>query len=149
MYTRILVAIDGSHSSELALQHSFNLARQLGARLRILHVVDESYAVNWDAEFGDPTEIWNAMALTGRKIIDNASADATKAGLEADTKLIEVNNPGRRVAEVIREEADAWEADLIVVGTHGRRGLSHMFLGSVAEGIVRIANQPVLLVREK
>jgi nucleotide-binding universal stress UspA family protein len=149
MYSRILVAVDGSHTSELALQHAINLAKQLGACLRIVHVVDESNAVNWDAEFSDPTEIWTALALNGRQILDRANTAATEADINVDTRLIEVNNPGRRIAEVIKEEADAWQADLIVAGTHGRRGLSHVFLGSVAEGIARIANQPVLLVREK
>jgi nucleotide-binding universal stress UspA family protein len=89
------------------------------------------------------------MAKSGRDILEKAAAAVAEAGLETDTKLIEINTPGRRIPEVIAEEADAWPADLIVVGTHGRRGLSHVFLGSVAEGIVRVSAKPVLLIRGK
>jgi nucleotide-binding universal stress UspA family protein len=149
MYSRILVAVDGSHSSELALQQAINLAKLLDAHLRIVHAVEEVNAVNWDSEFGDPTEVWDALAQTGRKILDRAAAVAAEAHINTDTTLIELNTRNRRVSEVIKEEADAWPADLIVVGTHGRRGLSHVFLGSVAEGVARIANHPVLLVRGK
>lgn len=148
MYRRILAAIDGSHTSELALREAINLAKSLASQLRIVHAVDE-VNLNWDAEYADPTEIWHAMAETGRDILNKAAATVAEAGLKADTKLIEIDTLGRRIPEVIAEEAEAWPADLIVVGTHGRRGLSHVFLGSVAEGIVRVATKPVLLIRGK
>lgn len=150
MYRRILVAVDGSHTSELALREAINLAKALEGQLRIVHAVDE-ISFNWDAEYADPAEIWKAMAETGRDILNRAAATVAEAeaGLKADTKLIEIDTLGRRIPEVIVEEAEAWPADLIVVGTHGRRGLSHVFLGSVAEGIVRVATQPVLLIRGK
>lgn len=148
MYKRIMVAVDGSHTSELALQEAVNLAKGLGAQLRIVHAVDE-VTLNWDAEYADPAEIWRAMARTGQDILDKAAAVAGGAGIQADTRLIEINTLGRRIPQVLAEEADAWHADVIVAGTHGRRGLSHVFLGSVAEGIVRVAAKPVLLVRDK
>ncbi len=148
MYKRILVAVDGSHTSELALREAINLAKTVEGQLRIVHVVDE-ISFNWDAEYADPAEIWKAMAETGRDILNRAAATVAEAGLKADTKLIEIDTLGRRIPEVIVEEAAAWPADLIVVGTHGRRGLSHVFLGSVAEGIVRVATKPVLLIRGK
>jgi nucleotide-binding universal stress UspA family protein len=103
--------------------------------------------LNWDAEYANPAEIWEAMAKTGRDILNKAAAVATGAGIETDTKLIEIDTLGHRIPLAIAEEADAWPADLIVVGTHGRRGLSHVLLGSVAEGIVRVGTKPVLLVR--
>lgn len=146
MYRRILIAIDGSHTSELALQEAVNLAKALGAELRIVHAVDE-VTLNWDAGYANPTEIWQAMSKTGRDILDRAAAVAAAAGVQADTHLIEIDTLGRRIPQEIAEEADAWPADLIIAGTHGRRGLSHVFLGSVAEGVVRVANKPVLLVR--
>jgi len=148
MYKRIMVAVDGSHTAELALQEAVNLAKELGAQLRIVHAVDE-VIMNWDAEYANPAEIWDAMAKTGRDILDKATAVAAAAGVQADTKLIEINTLGHRIPQVIADEADAWPADLIVVGTHGRRGLSHVFLGSVAEGIARVATKPVLLIRGK
>lgn len=146
MFRRLIVATDGSHTSELALEEAINLAKALGAQMRIVHAVDE-VTLNWDVEYPSPDDFWQAMARSGRDILDKAGAIAKRAGVAADTKLIEIDTLGRRIPEVIAEEADAWPADLIIVGTHGRRGLSHVLLGSVAEGIVRVANKPVLLIR--
>ena len=147
MYKSILVAIDGSQTSELALNEAIQVARATGARLRIVHAVDE-VNFNW-AEYPNLTEIWDALVAGGRTLLGKAAATAAEAGIEADTRLIEMNRLGDRIPEALAREADDWPADLIVVGTHGRRGLSHLFLGSVAEGIVRVASQPVLLVRSK
>ncbi|HTN72423.1 MAG TPA: universal stress protein [Methylomirabilota bacterium] len=147
MYKHILVAVDGSHSSDLALHEAINLAKSLHSQLRLVHAVDEISASWYAAGYANPAEIWDAMVMTGRDILKKDAAAATRAGLETDTKLIEINTPGRRIPEVIAEEADAWPADLLIAGTHGRRGLSHMFLGSVAEGIVRVSTRPVLLIR--
>ena len=147
MYSRILVAVDGSHTSELALREAIELAKALKGRLRLVHAVDEISANWYAAGYANPAEIWEAMAKTGRDILDKAAATAAAAGLETETKLIEINIPGHRIPEVIVEQAVAWPADLIVAGTHGRRGLSHVFLGSVAEGIARVSTKPVLLVR--
>lgn len=146
MYKRILVAVDGSNTSELALQEAVKLAKVFGAQLRIVHAVDE-VILNWDAEYANPAEIWEAMAKTGRDILDKSVALAGASGIQVDSKLIEINTLGHRIPQAIVEEAEAWPADLIVVGTHGRRGLSHVFLGSVAEGVVRVATKPVLLIR--
>jgi len=146
MYKKILVAVDGSPVSDAALRTALDLAKTMGATLRIVHAVEEA-TLNWDAEYVDPTEIWNAMAQSGRSILEKAGAAAAAAGIRADTKLIEIATVGKRIPEAIADEAAAWPADIVVVGTHGRRGFSHMFLGSVAEGIVRVSTKPVLLVR--
>jgi len=68
-------------------------------------------------------------------------------GIEAATKLIEIKRAGDRVTDMIAKEADNWPADLIVISTHGRRGFNHLLMGSVAEGVMRIATKPVLLIR--
>ncbi|MDA8255246.1 MAG: universal stress protein [Betaproteobacteria bacterium] len=145
MYKRIMVAVDGSHTSELALQEAVNLAKDLGAQVRIVHAVDE-VTLNWDAEYANPAEICQAMAQTGRDILHKAGTFAKEAGVTADTKLIEIDTLGHRIPQAIADEAEIWPADLIVIGTHGRSGLSHVLLGSVAEGIVRVATKPVLLI---
>ena len=147
MYKSILVAVDGSQTSELALKEAIQLAKSMGARLLIVNVVDE-INFNW-AEYPNLTEIWDVLAASGRALLDKSAATAAEAGVEADTRLVELDKLGDRVPEALAREADAWPADLIVVGTHGRRGLSHVFLGSVAEGIVRVATKPVLLIRGK
>lgn len=147
MYKSILVAIDGSQTSELALNEAIQFARAAGSRLRIVNVVDE-VNLNW-SEFPNTAELWDVLVASGRALLGKAASTAAEAGVEADTRLIELDRLGDRIPEALAREADAWPADLIVVGTHGRRGLSHLLLGSVAEGIVRVASKPVLLVRGK
>lgn len=146
MFKRILVAVDGSHTSELALQEAIKLAGEVQAELRIVHVVD-NVNLNLSAEFPNPSEIWDAMIKGGQTILHKAGAAANAAGIAVETGLIEIDTLGHRIPEMIAADADAWPADLIVIGTHGRRGLSHLLLGSVAEGVVRVATKPVLLIR--
>lgn len=146
MFKRILVAVDGSHTSELALQEAIKLAGEVRAQLRIVHVVD-NVNLNLSAEFPNPSEIWDAMIKGGQAILHKAGAAASAAGIAAESGLIEIDTLGHRIPEMIAADADAWPADLIVIGTHGRRGLSHLLLGSVAEGVVRVATKPVLLIR--
>lgn len=148
MYRNILVAVDGSHTSEMALQEAIKLARDLNGNLRIVHAV-EMVNLNFDSEFPDPNEIWETMRKSGEAILAKAQAAAREAGIAAETRLIEIDTLGRRIPEVIAEEAQSWPADVIVIGTHGRRGISHLFMGSVAEGVVRVASTPVLLIRGK
>lgn len=147
MYKSILVAIDGSQTSEAALNEAIQFARAAGSRLRIVNVVDE-VNLNW-SEFPNTVELWNVLVASGRALLGKAASTAAEAGVEADTRLIELDRLGDRIPDALAREADAWPADLIVVGTHGRRGLSHLLLGSVAEGIVRVASKPILLVRGK
>ncbi len=146
MYKKILAAVDGSATSDIALRNAIDLAKDMGATLRLVHAVEEATLI-WDGEYSNPAEIWAAMAQSGRNILEKAAATAASAGVSADTKLIEINTVGQRIPQAIAEEAAAWAADVIVVGTHGRRGMSHLFLGSVAEGIVRVSTKPVLLIR--
>jgi nucleotide-binding universal stress UspA family protein len=148
MYERILVAVDGSTTSERALEEAMGLAKALGSRLRLVHAVDE-VTLNWEGEWVNPQELWEAMAAGGRALLDKLAARVKAAGLEGDVKLVEITTAGQRLAEAIVAEAESWPADLIVAGTHGRRGLSHLLMGSVAEGIVRVATRPVLLARAR
>lgn len=148
MFKRILVAVDGSHTAELALQEAIKLAKEGQAQLRIVHAVD-IVNLNLGAEFPDPSEVMDAMTRSGQEILRKAGAAAREAGVPAETRLIEIDTLGHRIPEMIAADADAWPADLIVICTHGRSGLSHLFLGSVAEGVVRVATKPVLLIRGK
>ncbi|MGA7181082.1 MAG: universal stress protein [Thiobacillaceae bacterium] len=148
MYRHILVATDGSHTSAIALQEGLKLARELRGQLLILHVV-ETVNLNLDSEFIDPSDNWDAVRKSGEAVLARAEAAAREAGINARSKLVEIDTMDRRIPEVIADEAKAWPADVIVIGTHGRRGISHLFLGSVAEGVVRVATKPVLLIRGK
>jgi nucleotide-binding universal stress UspA family protein len=145
MYSRILVAVDDSPTSNLALQHACGLARDQNAALRLVHVVDE---LNINLETPQALAAFQQAARrAGRTILDKALAEARRAGVEADTRLLEVDTFQHRIADKVLKEAGAWPADLVVVGTHGRRGLNHLLLGSVAESIVRLSPLPVLLIR--
>jgi nucleotide-binding universal stress UspA family protein len=148
MYRNILVALDGSHTSELALQEAIRLAKAFGAKLRLVHAVD-TVNLNIDGEFINYNEIRGAMRQSGEAVLEKALASTQDAGIEAEVRLLEIDTLGQRIPEVIAEDAQNWPADVIVIGTHGRRGISHLFLGSVAEGVVRVASRPVLLIRGK
>ena len=128
------------------MQEAIKLAGEFQAQLRIVHVLD-IVSLNVRLESPNPIEIWDVMIKGGQEILREAGAVANEAGVTVETGLIEIDTLGRRIPEMIAADADAWPADLIVIGTHGRRGLSHLLLGSVAEGVVRVATKPVLLIR--
>ena len=145
MYQRILVPVDGSHTSTLGLQEAIRIAIDQRARLRIIHVVDELVvAQNFDGYF-NTGDLLEALRVTGKKALQNALALARKHDLKAEGSLFE--SLGGRISEIIVKEAKKWRADLIVMGTHGRRGVTRMVLGSDAEAILRVTPVPVLLVR--
>jgi nucleotide-binding universal stress UspA family protein len=145
MYKRILVAIDGSDTSKRALREALQLAKDGKSALRVLHVLDlVTFSTDTPSGFAAYEE---ALRVGGEQMLADASDMAEKAGVACETKLLEMEEHGRRVAEEIAEDAAAWRAELIVIGTHGRRGMSRLLLGSVAESLVRIASAPVLLVR--
>jgi len=145
MYQRILVPIDGSATSERALQEAIELAAGK-AQLRLVYVIEEAYTLDVEGyAFVDYAAIQEAVRHTGERALAQAAEKVRQSGMTAETALLEAT--GERVASVIDGEARRWSADLIVIGTHGRSGLSRLLLGSVAEGVVRGASVPVLLVR--
>jgi len=146
MYQRILIAVDGSDVSSHALRDAIALAQSLHSSLRIVHVVDE-VTLNWEGEYANMPEILESFRESGQRILEKAQIIAREAGMEHEARLLEVQTLGHRISDVILEEAKDWSADLIVVGTHGRRGLHAVLLGSVSDGVARRATVPVLLVR--
>ncbi len=146
MYNRILVAVDGSETSNLALKEAINLAKDQRAALRLIHVVDLTLIYT---DLGAPfaLEYQKAIQGAGQKVITACSAVVRAAGLEAEAATIAIDMLGQHIYEVIEDEAKRWQADVIVIGTHGRRGVRRLLLGSVAEGVARVASKPVLLVR--
>ena len=189
MYKRILVPVDGSSTSTKALVAALQLARDVGAQVRVLHALDElaylassefSGAVfdiareNAQKVLQDAAAAAESVASTSRRagppsrsVVYRSSRSpvvsrtpstltvgstgfpggdpAESAGVDSDRKL--VDQPGQRLGHTVRDEAIAWKADLIVVGTHGRRGIERVLLGSGAEQVIRAAPVPVLVVR--
>lgn len=146
MYMKILVAVDGSDTSLLALKHAIELAGNLSATLRIVHVVDMNWLPLAPELAIDIEAISAARRKAGQKILAEARETAKKSGLDAEAMLMETETPTQHVAEAIAKEATRWPADLVLLGTHGRRGFQRMLLGSVAEGMARRSPVPVLLV---
>ena len=144
MYQRILVPVDGSPTSERALQEALQLAQQQSGRLELVHVLGDVRLMEANS-YINYAEMKDAMTSAGKKLLEQTRAVAQQSGTAAEVKLLEAG--GARIASAIVEEARQWEADLIVIGTHGRTGFSRVLFGSVAEGVVRTAHIPVLLMR--
>ena len=148
VYQRILVPIDGSPASNLGLNEAIKLAKDQGAKLRLFHLVDEYVAVpSIDGTALYAGDLFEALRQSGKKIIDKAQALARRKGLTPESVMIE--SFGGRAADFIVEQARKWRADLIVLGTHGRRGVRRLVMGSDAEQVIRATRVPVLLVRSK
>ena len=146
MYKRILVPVDGSDTSTRALVAALQLARESEGSVRIVHVIEElAQIIAYDPYGGYPGDLAKVMRDSGQKVLADALAVAQSAGVPADEHLIEAG--GKRLAEAVLQEAAGYQADLIVVGTHGRRGIGRVLLGSGAEQIVRQAPLPVLVIR--
>jgi nucleotide-binding universal stress UspA family protein len=146
MYKRILVAVDESETAKLALNEAIALAKDQHATLRLVHVVDLTPAYT-DVEASYTLEYQKALRAAGQKLIDDYLSLARAAEIEFDAKMLVVETLGQHIYDAIEEEAVQWRADLIVTGTHGRRGVRRLMLGSVAEGVARVSTKPVLLIR--
>jgi nucleotide-binding universal stress UspA family protein len=147
MYQNILVPIDGSETAGLGLREAIQLAQTLKARIRLLHVVNKTPFVADGATPVVIDEVMSQMRSNGESIVHEATTAARAASVEVDSRLIEAL--GDRAGEIILAEARDWPANLIVCGTHGRRGLKRILMGSDAEYIVRQSPVPVLLIRAR
>ncbi|MEJ8826983.1 universal stress protein [Variovorax humicola] len=146
MYQRILVPVDGSATSDEGLAQAIRMAELTHGRLRLVHCIDNlSFAFALDAYGGVSGASLDDLRKDAATLLTIAKGKAAVAGVEADGVVYDTFND--RVAEMVTREAASWGADLIVIGTHGRRGLQRAMLGSSAEQILRISPVPVLLVR--
>lgn len=146
LYQRILVPVDGSETSGLGQTEAIRIAKLTGGTLRFFHVIDDlSFALALDAYAGHPGEWLDSLRRDGKTLLDKAVRLAADDGVQAEGVLREAYKG--TVADAVAVEASNWSANLIVVGTHGRRGMSRLVLGSGAEGILHAAPAPVLLVR--
>ena len=144
MYTSILVPIDGSESSDYGLVHAINLAREHRATLHIVHAVD-SYPLLVEMSSNENFErVHEDLRQYGQGLLDRARLSTVDSGVTAETHLREI--VVGRAADLIVDEARRMACDLIVMGTHGRRGFRRLVLGSNAESVVRSSAVPVLLV---
>lgn len=149
MLKSILVALDGSATSNAGLRCALRFARDHRARLIGLHVVDDRGVLINVQEGHLPVKYFDKLYATmrrrGHAILARAQTAARAAGVEMHPLLI--GSRGQIVAHAILEQAGATKSDMIVMGTHGRRGIARALMGSDAEQVVHEATMPVLLVR--
>lgn len=145
MYKRILAPIDGSETSTRGLSEAIRLAADQGATLKVVHVISDAYVTAMLMGAVDSEGLLQDIRSAADSMLQDAAQRAREAHVPVQTELLE--HHGNRVAEALVTAAGQWQADLIVMGTHGRRGLARAALGSDAEYVVRHAGLPVLLLR--
>lgn len=146
MYARILVPVDGSRTSDAGLAEGLRLARMSGGRVLLLHVAEAMPYIPESATYGVYVpDGAKAAREHGSEVLERCRALAAAEGVAVDSVL--VDGDGRHLEDFVAEQVRAGNADVIVLGTHGRRGVSRLLLGSDAEQVVRKATVPVLLVR--
>ncbi|MFO1194655.1 MAG: universal stress protein [Rhodoferax sp.] len=146
MYQKILVPVDGSETALRGLQEAIALARLTGGQLRLLHVVDElSAAMSMSGQGVVSADVFQLLREGGEQVLAAALATAKAQGVGVDTVLVEGFTG--RLCDHVLAQAQQWGAQVIVLGSHGRRGVGRLVLGSDAEQIIRTAQVPVLVVR--
>lgn len=149
MYQHIMVAVDGSPTSNLALLEAAKLA-PANATLRVVTVVENpmwAVALEPGADY-DVDLLHRSLMKSAKDILDRAKTLLKHKGIEARIHLLDLAElPQKNIAAALLAEAAGWPADVIVIGTHGRRGINRLLMGSVAETLIRSSNTPVLLVR--
>ncbi len=145
VYKKILVPVDGSHTAAAGLREAIRLAfGTSGATIRLLHVMDPLPAMQ-GMEIMVTDQLLENMEGYGKKVLKNAKSLVQRHGVSVET-VFEKQATGR-ISQAIVRQARKWRADIIVMGTHGRRGVSRVVMGSDAEAVARSAPAPVLLVR--
>jgi nucleotide-binding universal stress UspA family protein len=142
VYDTILVPTDGSEGAERAVSHALDVAAQYGATVHVLYVADTRAALEFDEAGVDGQMVVDALVNAGERAVERVAADARAAGVAVET-AVERGGP----VETILDYAERVDADLLVMGTHGRSGLDRVLLGSVTESVVRRSDRPVLTVR--
>lgn len=143
MFQRILVAVDGSVASTYALAEAIKLARLSGGQIRLIHILDEVSMM--DAFAASAPEWPGILKEAGLVIVKSAEQTVREGGVVVSSIINDIVQ--HSLAEQVVIEAVRWQADLIVIGTHGRHGIARLMIGSSAESILRIAPVPVLLIR--
>ena len=147
MFEKILVPVDGSATSRKGLDAAIALARLSGGRIRVLHAFEPPLlAIGTEFALMRGEDIHNVARADGQRCLSEAASSVRAAGLPVEEQLVECD--GKRLSDIVIENTKAWQASVIVLGSHGRRGFRRMLLGSDAEQILRTSGVPVMLVRD-
>jgi nucleotide-binding universal stress UspA family protein len=146
LYQRILAPVDGSAAAQQGLRQALALARDQGAALKLISVVDEAVGDYMGGELAwiDPKTLRANLVAGAKQVLEAAARQAREAGIDVQSELIET--PEGRIGHAILQAARAWQADLLVICTHGRHGLARLLLGSTTESVIRDAPLPILVV---
>lgn len=145
MYKKILVPVDGSETSLLGLEHAIRLAKDQKAKLRLLHVVHDYLIAEGRHAMVSSSLLLKELRQRGQIILEDAASMVRKKNVQVETQTIEtLMGP---IGASIVKCAEKWPADLIVLGTHGRRGIRRLVMGSDAEYVMRTTPVPLLMVR--
>ena len=139
----MLVPIDFSATADQALAYAIALAQQLHARLTLLHVLDMTPVTMEEMTAGVVATYLEEQEIEAQRLLQASLERVQRAGLQGDSLLVQ-GTPFQAIVDTAGEQG----VDLIIMGTHGRTGLAHVFLGSVAEHVVRQAPGPVLVTRK-
>ena len=140
MYDRILIPTDGSPAAEAAIEHAIDIADKYDATVHALFVVDGAAYSTLEA---GAEIVMEALESEGKRAVERIAEIADDADLDCETSVV-----SGTAYRSIREYIDDHDVDLVVMGTHGRRGIDRYLLGSVTERVVRTSDVPVLTVRK-
>jgi nucleotide-binding universal stress UspA family protein len=146
MYQHILVALDGSAFSKRALKEAVTLAALTKGVVHPVYVVDKTPIFSYAGYF-DPMTLVEALRQDGRTVLDEAEQTCVDAEVPCRSELIESDSLSDDIASIVLRHTEQIHADLLVMGTHGRRGVQRLVIGSVAERVLRFSRCPVLLLR--
>ena len=140
-FGKILFPTDCSESAENASRYALSLAKKYGSKVYVIHVIEP---FTYTTEFGlDFSAQLKEMEASARRLLDDVAASIKKNNLDVESVLI-TGEPFVEIIKYARKE----QVDLIVMATHGRSGIEHMLMGSVAEKVVRKSPCPVLTIKK-
>jgi len=146
MYRNIMLAVDGSASSKRAIEEALRIAALAHATVHAVYVVDKSALFNYGGYY-DPQALLDALRGDGRSALGQVRSALVAGGVQGDEEIVETESMADDVATCLQRHAEKIGADLVVMGTHGRRGVPRLVLGSVSERFLRFSTCPVMLVR--
>lgn len=143
MYKHILIPVDGSKCSEKALNHGLELAKSMGSEVKLLHILEDPLTIAYSLPetVSYRPELYAELKTAALAVLEYAQKKTLAQNINCETTLISDTNPAHAILEASKD------ADLIIMGTHGRKGLDRVVFGSVTEGVLRRTDIPALIIR--
>ena len=140
-FKKILIPTDGSEYTKAAIEKGLSLAKQMGAEVTTMYIVDQTSFINFPMD-STIVSVYSLLEKEGKDAVDYVVNEGEKLGINVRT-IVDEGSPSRKIIDASKD------FDLIVMGTLGRTGISKLLLGSVAERVVRFAKCPVLVIRSE